>query len=491
MPAWRHRAGGALINARHPHVIAAATPIWCDAGMGKPWRSCMSILLLAAIVVGGRGLAAAAGGPAFLIRIDGPIGPATADYVTRGIARADATAAPVVVLAIDTPGGLDTAMRSIVKAILASPVPVIGFVAPGGSRAASAGTYILYACHLAAMAPATNLGAATPVSLIGGGADEHRPARGKAPPGQPADAESRKVQNDAVAYIRALAERRGRNADWAEQAVRGAASLTAAAALREHVIDLIATDVPDLLAKLDGRRVDTAAGTRTLATRGIGVDSWQPDWRNRFLSVIANPSFAYILLLLGIYGLLFEAYSPGAVLPGVVGAICLLLALYAFQLLPVNFAGLALIALGVVLIIAETFVPAYGSLGIGGVIAFVIGSVVLMDTDMPGYGLSLPLVVGVSLAAALVVVAIIWLALRARKRPLVSGREQMIGSDAVAITDFERQGLVRIHGETWQARSTVPVHAGERLRVEGIDGLVLVLRRGRERADIFERRTPG
>lgn len=425
------------------------------------------------------------------MHLDGAIGPASADYVKRGIARANADGAAAVLLEIDTPGGLDGAMRSIVKSILASDVPVVGFVAPGGSRAASAGTYILYACHIAAMAPATNLGAATPVQLLGGadrnasGSDSKKDQRekGKPAPGNeaklatpaPADAESRKVRNDAIAYIRALAAKRGRNADWAEQAVRDAASLPAREALKQNVIDLIADNVPDLLNKIDGRRVVTETGARVLRTHSIGIREWLPDWRNRFLAVIADPSIAYILLLLGIYGLLFEGYSPGAVLPGVVGAICLLLALYAFQLLPVNFAGLALIALGIVLIIAETFVPAYGSLGIGGVIAFVIGSVVLMDTDLPGYGISLPLLIGVSLAAALLVVGVIWLALRARRRPVVTGREQMIGSVGVAVSDFQGRGIVHLHGERWQAQSAVHLQAGQNVRVKAVDGLLLIV----------------
>ncbi|MGA8277880.1 MAG: nodulation protein NfeD [Rhodanobacteraceae bacterium] len=427
----------------------------------------------------------------WLMHLDDAIGPASADYITRGIAKANAASAAAIVIEIDTPGGLDGAMRRIIKAILASGVPVVGFVAPGGSRAASAGTYILYACHIAAMAPATNLGAATPVQLIGGGgqgaagSDSKKDQRekGKPAPGAaakpatpvPADAESRKVRNDAIAYIRALAAKRDRNADWAEQAVRDAASLPAREALQMHVIDLITDNVPDLLKNIDGRRLVTATGPTVLHTRDVAVHDWSPDWRSRFLGVIANPSVAYILLLLGIYGLLFEGYSPGAVLPGVVGAICLLLALYAFQLLPVNFAGLALIALGVVLIVAETFVPAYGSLGIGGVIAFVTGSVVLMNTDLPGYGISLPLLVGVSLAAALVVVGIIWLALRARQRPVVSGREQMIGAIAVAIEDFQDLGDVHVHSERWQARSAVPVRKGQQVRVTGLDGLTLIV----------------
>lgn len=441
-----------------------------------------SALLLLATSMGHCGPSAA--GPAssaLLLRVDGAISPASADYVERGIALAAQQHAAVVVLELDTPGGLDTSMRGIIKAILASPVPVVGYVAPSGSRAASAGTYILYACHVAAMAPATNLGAATPIQLIGGASPlpaTPAPAPGSKdakPPSNPAsqDTETRKVTNDAVAYIRALAERRGRNADWAEQAVREAVSVSAEQALKLHVIDLIASDLPQLLADIDGRRVTLADGEQLLHTRGLAVQTLSPDWRSRFLAVIADPSIAYLLLLVGLGGLLFEGYSPGAVLPGVAGAICLLLALYAFQMLPVNYAGLALIALGVCLIIAETFVPAYGTLGVGGVVAFVIGSVILMDTSVPGYGLSLPLVLGVSIAAALVLVGIVWMALRARGQPVVSGREQMVGSVGVAVGDFDRLGTVHVHGERWQALTRAPLRNGEAVQVTGIDGLIL------------------
>ena len=407
-----------------------------------------------------------------VLRVDGPISPASADYVVRGIEQADSRHAAAVVLELDTPGGLSSSMRDIIKAILASSVPVIGYVAPSGARAASAGTYIMYACHIAAMAPATNIGAATPVSLTGGGSMPlPSSSSGKATSAE--STEMRKVTNDAVAYIRALAERRGRNADWAEKAVRDAISVSADEALKLHVVDLIAPDIPALLAEVDGRKVETAAGSRVLQTRGANLETITPGVRSQFLGVIANPSVAYILLLLGLGGLVMEGMHPGGVLPGVVGAICLLLALYAFQLLPVNFAGLGLILLGVILIVSEAFVPAYGVLGTGGVISFVIGSVILMDTGVPGYGIALPLVVGIAIAAAGILAGIVWMAMRSHKRPVVSGREQMVGAIGEVVADFEGRGTVHVHGERWQARSDVPLKRGQAVAVTGMHGLVL------------------
>jgi len=363
-------------------------------------------------------------------------------------------------------------MRDIIKAILASPVPVIGYVAPSGARAASAGTYIMYACNVAAMAPATNIGAASPVSLTGGGSTP-APVSGSDKPAVNESTETRKVTNDAVAYIRALAERRGRNAVWAEKAVRDAVSVSSEEALKLHVVDLVAPNLPQLLADVDGRKVDTAAGARVLHTRDATIQAIEPGWRSRFLGVIADPSVAYILLLIGLGGLVMEGMHPGGVLPGVAGAICLLLALYAFQLLPVNFAGLGLILLGVILIVSEAFVPAYGVLGTGGVISFVIGSVIFMQTGVPGYGVAVPVVVGLAIAAAGLLVGIVWMAVRSHKRPVVSGREEMLGAIAEVIADFEGRGAVHVHGERWQARSDVPLTRGQAVAVTGIHGLVL------------------
>jgi membrane-bound serine protease (ClpP class) len=410
---------------------------------------------------------------AVVLRVDGPISPASADYVVRGIEQADSMRAAAVVLELDTPGGLSSSMRDVIKAILASPVPVIGYVAPSGARAASAGTYILYACHVAAMAPATNIGAATPVPLTGGGSMPLPASSSGKPAASGESTEMRKVTNDAVAYIRALAERRGRNADWAEKAVRDAVSVSADEALKLHVIDLVAPDIPALLADVDGRKVETAAGSRVLQTRGASLETVTPGVRSQFLGVIANPSVAYILLLLGLGGLVMEGMHPGGVLPGVVGAICLLLALYAFQLLPVNFAGLGLIVLGVILIVSEAFVPAYGVLGTGGVVSFVIGSVILMDTGVPGYGIALPVVVGIAIAAAAILAGIVWMAMRSHKRPVVSGREEMIGAIGEVVADFEGRGAVHVHGERWQARSEVPLQRGQAVAVTAMHGLIL------------------
>jgi membrane-bound serine protease (ClpP class) len=402
------------------------------------------------------------------LHIDGPIGPATAEYIQQGLHAAAARHAELVLIQMDTPGGLSSAMREIIKGILASPIPVATYVAPSGSRAASAGTYILYASHIAAMAPATEVGAATPVQLVGD----------KSPtPATPKTAEDRKILNDAVAYIRGLAARHGRNADWAEQAVRNAASLTASEALKQHVIDLMADNTSDLLAELDGRQMTTSAGSVTLHTAGLPITDYSPGFRVKFLAVLTDPTVAYILLLIGIYGLVFEGYNPGGVLPGVAGGIALLLALYAFNILPVNFAGLALIALGILLFVTETFVPAYGTLTIGGLIAFVTGSIILMNTGVPGFGISRGVIGGISSAAGLIVIGTLWLAMRAHRKPVVSGAEEMIGSTGVVISDFNSNGdgIVRVHSENWNAWSRTRLLAGASVRVIARDGLKLTV----------------
>jgi membrane-bound serine protease (ClpP class) len=422
---------------------------------------------------------------ALLLEVNGAIGPAVSDFIERGIERAVEDGNRAVILKMDTPGGLDTSMRVIIKSILASPIPVIVYVAPSGARAASAGTYILYASHFAAMAPATNLGAATPVPIGPGmvppGGDEgdrdekdsEKSEDDDKEPVSPQKAMGRKVLNDAVAYIRGLAELRGRNAEWAEEAVRAGASLSAQEALEKNVIDAMAEDVDDLLAKLDGQTITIRDAEITLATGDWTIETVEPDWRSKLLAVITNPNVAYILMLLGIYGLFFELYNPGAFVPGIVGAISLVLALYAFHVLPVNYAGVALILIGVALIVTELFLPSFGAIGIGGVVAFIIGSIILMDTEVEGYTVSMPLVITVGVAAAAMFSATVLLAVRQRSRPIVSGREEMIGATAEAIGSFTESGQVRAHGEIWSARAREPVVEGQRLRIKNVDGLTL------------------
>ncbi len=416
---------------------------------------------------------------AVVLEINDAIGPATSDYYQRGLASAAERGAPVVVLKLNTPGGLDSAMRDIIQATLASPVPVIMWVAPNGARAASAGTYMLYASHVAAMAPATNLGAATPVAL-GGGTPAPEPTADDEdaetkPDDTPKDAGNLKAVNDAVAYIRGLAELRGRNADWAESAVRDAASLNARAALEAGVIDLIAEDLDGLLTAADGREVQTANGAVTLATAGLATTAIEPDWRNRLLAAITNPNVAYLLLIVGLYGLLLEGYNPGALVPGIVGAISLLLAAYALQMLPVNYVGLALVLLGIALIVAETFVPSFGALGLGGIAALTIGSIILMDTDVPGFGISKSLIGAIAVVAGGTLLATLAFALKTRRNPVVTGRERMIGRTATAYDDFDGTGRVRLDGELWNATSAAPVRAGQTVTVIAIDGLWLTV----------------
>ncbi len=435
----------------------------------KRWL-CMGWLLCGLAM----GHAQAAGEQVRLLEVSDAIGPAVADYVVRGIDAAEAAGEPLVILRLDTPGGLDASMRVIVQRILAAEIPVVTWVAPSGARAASAGTFIMYASHVAAMAPATNLGAATPVAIGATGSGkpqgEGDEADGKSKPGTSME---RKAINDATAYIHGLAELRGRNVEWAERAVTEAASLSAEEAVQQNVVDLVVADLDGLVEALEGRVVKVGKREVTLATADLEVEVQAPDWRSELLAIITNPNVAYMLMLLGIYGIFFELANPGAIVPGVIGAIALVLALYAFHVLPVNYAGVALVLIGMAFMVAEVFMPSFGALGIGGLAAFVAGSIILLDTEVAAFSLSLPLVVALALTSLAFMMFVTGLALRQRRRPVVSGREELIGSRGEALEAFAGEGRVHAHGETWSARSRVPVGAGQPVRITAIDGLVL------------------
>jgi len=430
---------------------------------------------------------------AALLQIDGAIGPASSGYFQKAHAKAVESGASIIVLQIDTPGGLDSAMREIIKTILNSSVPVACWVGPGGARAASAGTYIMYACHVAAMAPATNLGAATPVPVGGSwpvakpdaidGDDDAKKSSKKdsrkeeasaKKSGETVDAMQQKALNDAVAYIRSLAAKRGRNASWAEAAVREGRSVSAEEALKLKVVDLIADDVPDLLKKIDGLSVTASTGETKLRTASLPVEKLEPDWRMKLLAVITNPTIAYVLMLIGIYGLLLEGYHPGAFLPGITGAICLLLAMYAFQVLPVNYVGLALMILGVVLMIAEAFAPTFGALGFGGIIAFVLGSIMLMDIDVPGYGVNRGMIAGIAVGSAGLLALTMFLLYRARRSPVITGDHMLIGRTGEVLPGAkDLEGWVLVAGERWRVRSEAPIETGQRVKILRVEGMTL------------------
>jgi len=426
--------------------------------------------------------AAHAEGTVVELELDGGIGVATADYIISGIEHAEASGAELIIINMDTPGGLMEPMRDIVQKILGSSVPVAVYVTPAGARADSAGTYILLASHIAVMAPTTHLGAATPVSLTGDDATPEKPdadddaSEADEKPDddmQPGTAMERKVLNDAIAYIRGLADRYGRNADWAEDAVVNAATLTAADALEQNVIEFIAENRSDLLKQVNGYEVEIDSATVTLDTNEVIVEVYEPNWRIKILSAIANPEIVLLLGLIGLYGLMYEGWNPGAIVPGVVGVICLLLAAYALQVLPVNYAGLALIIVGLALMTAEAFAPSFGALGLGGIVAFVFGAIMMFDSGIPGFGISLTFVIGLALVAALF---IIWLAsfiLRLRRRGAVSGSGSIIGGIGKAMHAFDGDGKVWLEGEAWAARSTIAIAKGQDVIVTNMEGLIL------------------
>jgi membrane-bound serine protease (ClpP class) len=423
---------------------------------------------------------------AVLIDVDEAIGPASVRHVETAIAEAEERRAELIILRMDTPGGLVTSMREMVAAIIASRVPVVGYVAPSGARAASAGTFIIYATHIAAMAPGTNIGAATPITMGMPGLPETDPSKkkdeektegdktndDKAMPKDPAKA---KAVNDAVAFIRSLAELRDRNVEWAEEAVRKAASISASEALRLGVINLIAPDVEQLLSDLDGRKVVIGGKDETLSTKGLAVERVEPDALTELLKIITDPNIALILLMIGVYGLIFELATPGSIGPGVVGAICLVLGLYALNQLPFNYTGLALVLIGVVCMVAEALTPTFGVLGMGGLIAFVLGAAFLIDTDVPAFQLSWTVIGGTALASGLILMGLLGYVLRALGRPISGGVGGVVGNVAKVMDWSASTGHVWVHGERWEARSNEPLKVGQHVRVLRIDGLTLVV----------------
>ncbi len=396
-----------------------------------------------------------------LLKVDGVINPARAEFVVKAIKKANEKRFSLIIMELDTPGGLDTSMRSIIKEMIGSAVPVVVYVSPSGARAASAGAFITIASHIAAMAPGTNIGAAHPVSV-----------------GEKMDKEmAKKVTNDAAAYIRSLAESRGRNVRWAEDAVRKSVSATEKEALELRVIDLVAKDLDELLNKINGKKVRTVFGEVTLKTADAKIIREEMGFRQRVLDLISDPNVAYILMLLGIYGLFFELTNPGSIFPGVLGGICLILAFYAFQTLPVNYAGILLIILAIILFILEVKIVSHGILTLGGIISMIIGSIMLFESPAPFFKLSLYVLLPAVIVTALFFVITFSLAFKAWKRKPVTGAEGIVGLEGIARTDVKEDGMVYVRGEIWSAMSDEPIKSGERIRVEAVSGLRLKVKK--------------
>ncbi len=456
------------------------------------YYECMKMMrfvraLLACVVLGSTPLAQA-DGTAVVLDLDGAIGVATAEYIISGIEEAEERGAALVIIRMDTPGGLVKSMRDIITAILGSDVPVVTYVSPDGARADSAGTYILLASHIAAMAPTTHLGAATPVSLGGedigddGGSDDEEESDSDSESEsedkeedtrKSGSAMERKVMNDAIAYIRGLAEAHGRNADWAEKAVTEAATLTATEALEMNVIDLIAVDNAELFQKINGLEIEVNNRMITLDTEALVVERIEQSWRIKFLSAISSPEILLLLIAVGVAGLWLEGYNPGGIVPGVVGVISLLLAAYALQVLPVNYAGLALIIVGIVLIVLEAFVPSFGALGLGGIAAFIFGAIMMFDSGVPGFGISIAFVVSVAVVFGLFLLWMVTYLLKLRRRGAVTGKASILGGTGTAMESFSGAGKVWLEGEAWAAVSKVPIEKDQEVVVTAIDGLTL------------------
>ena len=447
-------------------------------------------LVAALVILAASGVSAQEGdggadqaGKVHVIKIKGAIGVGTGVMMTEAIETATRANAPLLVIELDTPGGLVAATREIIKNILASPVPVAVFVSPSGARAASAGTYIAYAAHIVAMAPGTHLGAATPVRMSMPGMPQqpqkpNQPAsEDKSKPNDGKTAMERKILNDAIAYLRSLAQLRGRSEKWAEKFVRDASTLTAKEALREGIVDVIANDIADLIRQVDGRAVKTGSAETKLDVREREVQHIEPGWKVKFLSAITDPNIAFILLLIGVYGIIFEFWSPGLTGPGIIGGISLVLALFALSALPLSYAGLALLLLGLALMIAEAVAPGFGILGIGGVIAFIIGAIFLFDPAGADIDLSIytPLIVAAAATSALILIGILGFLARSRRAKVTSGSEQMIGAEAEIVSWSEDNGKVRVHGEIWSARSAGTFDVGRSVKVVARDGLTLVV----------------